>query len=127
MKIFYQIIDNKTGVRLSKKYEFMADAEKDLEYLRENVYHSDISILTDNEPNLRFTVWCKRVDLDVWNIMIDFNTIAEAAERILYYMDLEAPEWRYEYRVCHTGYPEFIVLEMKSGDYYPREEDKDLS
>lgn len=125
MKAVYQIIDNKTNTRLSKKYDLLADAETDLEYLRENVQHSDLSIVTNYEPNLRFTIWNKRVDLDEWKIMVDFDTIAEAAERILYYMDLESSYWPYEYRVCYTGYPDFIVLEMKSGDYYPREEESE--
>lgn len=125
MKAIYQILDNKTGKLLSKKYELRDDAEKDLQLLRENVYHADISIYEDYIPDRRFTLWERRRADGEWLIFHDADTIAEAVERITYHMDLEDDNYPYDYRITHTGYPEFVVLTMETGEYYPHDEERE--
>ena len=125
MKTIYQILDNKTGQLLSMRYEYLKDAEKDLQFLRENVYHADISIFEDCIPDRRFTIWERRRDGGSWLIVNDADTIMEAVELITYHMDLEDENYPYDYRITHTGYPEFVVLTMETGEYYPHDEEKE--
>lgn len=124
MTVIWKLYDIATSSFLSETYDSFDAAHEMCYKLNMSVSGSNVITVMDTMPDLRFSIYLQGRPLmgepSNWHFYTDASTITDAIDQVFLSMDREDELLPYAYKIVYTAAPERIVLEMQTGEYYPR-------
>lgn len=127
MKPIWKLYDTTTSKYLTEICTSADSADDMCHMLNESVAGAFLISVMDMIPDKRFSIYVRSVPPvgkpSDWRIYTDADTLSDAMDRILLAMDTEADQVKYSYKIVYTISPDMTVMEIQTGEFYPREKE----